>query len=220
MKFDKSLVLNQIKLHLGFDKDKQFADFLGIKPQTLSSWQSRNTYDTELLYSKCSDLNPSFLLTGEGELLKSEVISTASVANTSNIDGIENVIPLIPYSAIAGFGSGDVPAIMEHDIIDRYVVPGLKYVDFLIRVDGDSMEPTYEKGDVIACQIIHDGSFIQWGKTFVLDTEQGVLLKRLQPGLTENEYLCKSDNPNYQEFAIPKKQINNLALVKGLIRIE
>ncbi len=67
---DKSLVLNTIKKYLGFKKDKEFADFLQIKPNVLSNWHKRNTYDPELLYTKCDFLNPAYLLTGKGNLIK------------------------------------------------------------------------------------------------------------------------------------------------------
>lgn len=56
---------------LGIKKDAEFARFLGIKPQTLSSWYSRNTFDIELLYAKCEFISADWLLTGKGEMLKS-----------------------------------------------------------------------------------------------------------------------------------------------------
>ncbi len=71
MKIDKELILNEIKNHLGIKKDAEFARFLGIKPQTLSSWYSRNTFDIELLYAKCEFLNAEWLLTGKGDMVKS-----------------------------------------------------------------------------------------------------------------------------------------------------
>ncbi|MRI64010.1 hypothetical protein EDM00_08420 [Ornithobacterium rhinotracheale] len=67
---DKSLILNKIKLHLNFNSDTEFAKFLGVKPQVLSNWRARNTFDTELIYTKCEDIDANWLLTGEGEMLK------------------------------------------------------------------------------------------------------------------------------------------------------
>lgn len=69
---DKSLILNEIKFHLGFNKDSDFARFLGIKPQTLSTWHSRNTFDIELVYAKCEQIDANWLLGGGGPMLKSE----------------------------------------------------------------------------------------------------------------------------------------------------
>ncbi|MGV4380988.1 helix-turn-helix domain-containing protein, partial [Ornithobacterium rhinotracheale] len=70
---DKSLILNKIKLHLNLNSDTEFAKFLGIKPQVLSNWRARNTFDTELIYTKCEDVDANWLLTGEGEMLKSPI---------------------------------------------------------------------------------------------------------------------------------------------------
>ena len=36
----------------------QFSDYLGVKPQTVSSWVARGNFDVELVYSKCVGLNP------------------------------------------------------------------------------------------------------------------------------------------------------------------
>lgn len=67
---DKSLILNKIKNHYGFVKDSDFAKFLEITPQTLSNWKARNTFDPVLVYTKCEELNPHWLLLGEGPILK------------------------------------------------------------------------------------------------------------------------------------------------------
>lgn len=78
---DKRLILNNIKNHLGFKKQSEFANFLGIAPTTLSSWYARNTFDMNLVYSKCSFLNTNWLLTGEGEML----IENEKTTSTENL---------------------------------------------------------------------------------------------------------------------------------------
>ena len=70
MNVDKPLILSKIKEHYSFKKDSDFARFLEIKPQTLASWYTRNTFDIELLYSKCGDIDGNFLLTGKGNMLR------------------------------------------------------------------------------------------------------------------------------------------------------
>lgn len=67
--------------------DADFARFLGIKPQTLSSWYSRNTFDIELLYTKCGDINANWLLTGKGNMLKNQDISINNKENNGAIIG-------------------------------------------------------------------------------------------------------------------------------------
>lgn len=82
---NKSLILNNIKSHYNFNSDSDFAKFLGIKPQTLSSWHARNTFDIELLYAKCENINADFLLTGKGDVEK-----TKSKENATKIIGGKN----------------------------------------------------------------------------------------------------------------------------------
>lgn len=67
----KKIILDAIKSHYGFKSNTEYAAFLGIAPQTLSSWYSRNSIDYDLIYSKCVDIDANWLLTGEGEMLKS-----------------------------------------------------------------------------------------------------------------------------------------------------
>lgn len=67
---DKSLILNDIKNHYGFKTKEEFAHFLGIAPTTLSSWARRNSFDIDLVYAKCTEIDANWLITGHGEMLK------------------------------------------------------------------------------------------------------------------------------------------------------
>lgn len=71
-KINKTEVLNRIKEHFGFKSNAKLAAFLGIAPTTLSSWYSRDTFDIDIIYSKCVDLNLDWLLTGRGTVLLSQ----------------------------------------------------------------------------------------------------------------------------------------------------
>ena len=53
---DKSLILNEIRKYLNIKTDTEFANFLGIKQNTLSSWKARNSIDYDLIISKCDYL--------------------------------------------------------------------------------------------------------------------------------------------------------------------
>lgn len=104
---DKSLILNQIKNHLGFDKDSDFARFLGIKPQTLSTWHTRNTFDIELLYAKCEQIDANWLLDGKGPMLKNEEYSVSS----EQINSVEE--PAQVYGHDAEFWKNEYIAIQK-----------------------------------------------------------------------------------------------------------
>jgi phage repressor protein C with HTH and peptisase S24 domain len=86
---------------------------------------------------------------------------------------------------------------MDYEIEDNYVVPEFlgKGVKFLIRVSGSSMQPKYSNGDILACRPITDLTFFQWGKVYVLDTDQGSVVKRLFPCAEDADVIeCHSDN--------------------------
>lgn len=67
---DKSLILNELKKHYKFKNDGDFAYFLGIKQNTLSSWKTRNTLDYDLIISKCSDIDANWIFSGKGKMTK------------------------------------------------------------------------------------------------------------------------------------------------------
>lgn len=214
---DKALILNKIKEHKNFKSDADFARFLEIPAQNLSKWKARNTYDIEVLYTKCPELNPEWLLTGEGEMLKSENNST----ETSKEESVKG-IPLVNATAIGGYGN-NVFSFEERDVKDYYVIPKFKHkqVDFMIEVEGSSMYPKYNSGDVVACRIIKERNFIQWNKTHVIATrEQGIIIKRIKPSDAPNSLLMVSDNESYDPFNVPEEEIEGLAIVVGVIRLE
>lgn len=54
---------------------------------------------------------------------------------------------------------------------EKYIVPEFKNADFLTRVQGDSMEPEFFSGDIVACEkVTMDKLWFQWGKTYVMRT--------------------------------------------------
>ena len=223
----------------------KFANILGVSPQTISAWVARNTFDSELLYAKCSDLSAEWLLAGKGQMLKGDNPITAKSVSTDPERGINYVpptyptgevarqpeaacpvpqdskegIPLLPLSALAGTFTGET-TVMEYEC-ERYVIPAFKGADFLIQVKGDSMQPTYYSGDLVACQRVPlNDLFFQWNKTYVLDTVQGPLIKRVRRGSDDNHVLIVSDNTNYEPFELSKEQFHSVALVRGLVRLE
>lgn len=311
----KGEMLDAIKKHLNMPKNVDFARFLGISSQAVSNWYSRNTFDAELIYTKCDFINPAWLLTGRGDMIKEEELGqntsidvvynpTVECNQISNIQentqvkspikqrillflaekgitqyefyketgvtrgvlaqnngisednlskflayfpdvsvewlmtGMGNIykerenlpiakltsapnegIPLIPFSAMAGVLT-DESTILDYEC-ERYIVPAFKGADFLISVKGNSMSPTYISGDIVACQRIPlKDLFFQWNKPYVLDTKQGALIKRIKPGSDTEHILIVSDNKEYEPFELSYQDINAVALVVGLIRLE
>ena len=170
------------------------------------------------------ELNRNWLLFGEGEMLRTGAPAEVSVSEDAPPPQLIPAppgkgLPLIPLPAMAGFLKG--AADIDPNEIEWYFVPAFRDCQFLIRVKGESMSPRYLSGDIVACREVQDtGTFFQWGKTYVLDTDQGVVIKRVRPSEKENHILCVSDNPEYDPFDVPIAGIYHLAIVRGLIREE
>ena len=161
---------------------------------------------------------------GEPNVKKTYAIELAEKPTNTGIEAnnLGNAgIPLIPIDAMAGFGTGAVQ-VMHYDT-SKYIVPEFSElnVDFMIRVKGSSMVPKYNSGDLVACKkLVITDIFFQWNKVYVLDTEQGALIKRVKKGSRDNYILLISDNKNYDPFELHLSKIFAVALVVGVIRLE
>ena len=136
--------------------------------------------------------------------------------------GSSEGIPLIPLDAVAGFPAESGGGVRLEDY-ERYVIPEFenKGANFLIRVSGDSMVPLYYSGDLLACRKITDIRFFQWGTVYVLETSQGVLVKRVQESVDHaDSILCVSENSSvHHPFLLPRDDIRSLSIIVGLVRL-
>ena len=213
---EKGINDNQMTVNAGLS--------VGLIGKAKGSNKGMNAINIEKILLAYPDLNPDWLLTGRGEmtLYKRETSqypqTELPIAHQAS-DNIQEGIPLIPLSAMAGAFTGET-SVMEYEC-ERYVIPDFKGADFLMRVKGDSMQPTYYSGDLVACQRVPlNDLFFQWNKTYVLDTTQGPLIKRIMPGSDDGHIRIVSDNTNYPPFELSKDQFNGVALVRGLVRLE
>lgn len=222
-------MLEALISHFTNGNKAQFAKHLGVSPQTVSAWIARNTFDSELIYAKCRYINPSWLLTGQGNMLTSTESIQQNVESKheaiSIMKGMPSdikPIPLVTEHAAAGFGN-ECFTIEDDDVKDYYVIPKFRFnhVDFMIEVSGLSMYPHFKSGDVIACTILHEAKYIQWNRCHVIATrEQGILVKRIMPSENEECFKIVSDNKDFPPFDLPKEEITGIALVVGCVSLE
>lgn len=172
------------------------------------------------------DVNIEWLLTGEGPMLSHPTTPTPPTQPTTPTTPTSHPstsgIPLIPLDAVAGFPAESGGGVRLEDC-ERYVIPEFenKGANFLIRVSGDSMVPLYYSGDLLACRKITDIRFFQWGTVYVLETSQGVLVKRVQESVDHaDSILCVSENSSvHHPFLLPRDDIRSLSIIVGLVRM-
>ena len=125
--------------------------------------------------------------------------------------------PRIPYDAAAGTLTEAVEGITEYQCEQLPVISAFPKYDFTIRITGKSMEPEYFAGDEVACLRVNEKQFFQWGRVHVLDTTQGIVIKRIYDA--GESILCRSYNSEFPDFSIPKENIRSYNLVVGSLRL-
>ena len=218
------------------DRIKQFIDYKGFNLNNFSkSIGASNSYFNKVvknrgsigsdklvqIFSVYPELNPSWLLTGEGKMVIEYPDGQSVESQLSESVPVYNAYPLLSTLSVLDSNSSFV--IEETDINDYYTIPKFKdhKVDFLVEAIDNSMYPKYNNGDILACRKITDSSFIQWNKVHLLITKgQGFLIKRLSQSKDSDVYLAVSENEKNEPFTIPKKAILGMALIVGSICLD
>lgn len=159
------------------------------------------------------DVSSEWLLRGNGSMLKSE--------SSDFSFSYEGGTPLLPIEAWGGSLSGSSISILAEQC-KKYNVP-INNIDFLIPIAGDSMMPDYCPGDIVGIKKINERAFIEWGKVYVLDTCNGVVIKEIQPSENEGYITCVSRNMpgKYKPFEVSLNpdDFYGMYTVKGTVRL-
>lgn len=200
-----------VQKHKGLSP-KSFAEMIGFNYSTLNNYITgrRSSIDIDLIkkiLSSFDDINIEWIINGSGNMIK----------NHKPVKDNYETKPRVPYSASAGALTHALDGVCEYNCEYIPIVKQFQKYDFTIFVRGDSMLPRYEQGDEIACTYINGSEFIQWGRPHVLDTTQGIVIKRIYD---ESEKIkCVSYNKDYPDFSIPKNEIFSISLIVGLLRM-
>ena len=166
-----------------------FADLLNVNRSVLSAAKNGDEkYLTDTLMSKVKSIKDHHLSSPTEEEITQEMVL------------------VIPTGARAGTLADFSASIQAYDC-ERMVTP-IKGADYAIQVTGDSMSPEYPSGSMILIKRINEKAFIEWGKTYVLDTENGAVIKTIRKTDNPDVIECVSLNPAYQPFTMETKYIN------------
>lgn len=156
-------------------------------------------------------LSKTWLLTGEGEMLKSDTAQSGKDGQDEGKD--DDRVCLLPVEAMAGplqdFSMG---VELGHC---RKIKSPVKGADWAIQISGSSMEPYLRSGMIIYIRKI-SGRFIPWGEVMVMDTYDGVVVKEIYPVEDDPEVVeARSTNPKFPPFRIEKSLIIGIYRVLG-----
>lgn len=198
---------------------------MGIKQSTLKSivaGDAKPSFETiqKILKDDLVGLSAEWLIFGNGEMYSGSAKEISEIPLTeAEAEGIvkTQTRPRIPYTAAAGSLTSSVDGVTEDQCEQIPVITAFPSYDYTMFVKGDSMYPNLEGGDEVACKRIDNTSFIQWGKVHVLDTAQGIVIKRVYDD--GGDVKCVSYNKEYPDFTISKEEVYSMSLVVGMLRL-
>jgi len=198
---DKALILNSLKEYLNIKTNKEFAEFLGIKPTALSMWYKRNTYDIELIFKKCEGLNAHWLLTGEGNMFT----KNTEIENHINK---KPVVGGVPYWNLYVSAGHSVAEIVGKNKPDGYIkgLPGADIAENILPVAGASMEPEISSSAIVGVRRINNWVSLNTERIYLIITTEDRMIKRIEHD-PENENILWCVSPNYPRFKIYKDDI-------------
>lgn len=129
--------------------------------------------------------------------------------------------PHIPVAAQAGTLGSYSQAFHSNECDHFHIIPGFANYDFTITVQGNSMQPEYNEGDVVACRFINNLHEVHPKDTYLVDCSEGIVIKQLHISetLIADELIeCISLNPVYSPFKVSLNDIYTVAKVVGVIK--
>lgn len=225
----------------GFKSIRQFeieADLPnGFVGKSLSITKARQLQ----IQSAFPDLNMSWVLTGEGEMLRHA--PSQNITGNNNIVGNSNTgnntiiadtqaqkstdshsKPIVP-KYLTSQPNTDVYKILNTDghtmqLDSMTAIPPYNNFDFYYMVRQDAMKPLYKEGDVLALAHTERGSDIIQGASMIIDTNDfGFLLRRIYDRGDYYECRIINENSSFETQKIAKTKVIRLYRIVYSIRL-
>lgn len=216
------------------ESDAKVADALGMTRSALHSHKARGSVPYEALSIYCgrTGLSLDWLLYGRGEAggvidegeaprvylttaglkTRDEIMDTLDIKPNQFNDWLNNnefaVVPQVRGEAAAGGGLApdntvEMSVAFRADWLRRKGDHGNMAI---IRVQGDSMEPTLLSGDIVLVDF-NRNSIDHHGGVYVIAVDGDVMVKRVEKDLTQRVLRIISDNSRYDPQAVEPDRV-------------
>ena len=211
-----------IKIKGKVKSDRQFSLSLDYKPQSWSKILKGERTVTLDLIRKAAIIyrfNPVYILVGVGDkFLKQEESHLVKVAVDD--DNNEKILH-IPVTAKAGY-TDQFNDVQYLENLTAYNLPWdyFRHGSFRsFEIEGDSMEPVLQAGEIVICSNNDDSSLWQYniksGYVYVVVTQSDIVVKRVVNRLEkENVLELISDNPDYPPIIVKAEDLKEVWFVK------
>lgn len=224
------------------DRISKYIDFKGISVYKLEVdagfsngyWRKTKSISAnavESILRLYSDLDPVWVITGKGEMLKQP--STQEVSDNiiplSHPKTPDKIYPMSEFDLYDIDVSAGLSRLFSEEgdrnraYLGKISIPNMPKCDGAVKVIGDSMYPLLKSGDIIAYKEVHNIESVQYGEIYILqienDSDISVVVKYVKKSSEGNEFLnLVSYNKEHDPKDVRKESITALARVILCIR--
>lgn len=210
---EKGLSLNSLSLQFGksgtylhkfinFDSPKRLDEEVRMKLAAILEVDEQELTDLPITPTPAHMAGVSLIADKIASLFNKEDIVTIDMVDATACcgDGVENLpekicghwrLPLAEFKSLASGNPNDIK---------------------MLRVQGDSMQPTINEGDFVWVDI--SNNFVGSDGIYLIRMATGLAVKRLQAGLSN--VVIKSDNPTYSDITA---EVGELKIVGRVVHI-
>lgn len=133
-------------------------------------------------------------------------------------DSKNDRIAYVPFAAQAGYVKHYNEISYLHQL-NTYSLPGFTNGTYrMFPVEGNSMYPTYQSGDILICKYVEQSTQIKDGECYVIVSMEGICVKRCINALQKRgAIIIESDNNDYKPDIIPVETIREIWQPKARI---
>lgn len=195
---------------------KNLSEKIGLdRPQAIYDIQKGKTKNispnmADKIASAFPEINRTWLLTGEGEMLKGGAENTQQIGT-----------PVYNIDVVCG-REGCELSFTDERIIGYVDLPGISHASHIIEASGDSMSPRINNGDRIVVREIETWDYFVYGQAYVIITDEYRLLKyvRKHPDCPREFVILRSENPAYDDIELPITAIRKLFVVENVLSVK
>ena len=224
------------------DRISKYIDFKGISVYKLEVdagfsngyWRKTKSISAnavENILRVYSDLDPVWVITGVGEMIKQPSTQEASgdIIPLSHPKTPDKIYPMSEFNLYDIDVSAGLSRLFSEDgdrnkaYLGKISIPNMPKCDGAVKVIGDSMYPLLKSGDLIAYKEVHSIESVQYGEIYILqienDSDVSVVVKYVKKSSEGNDYLnLVSYNKEHDPKDVRKESITALARVILCIR--
>lgn len=194
-------VIKKLKELLDIKTDFELAKLLDVKPNTVSSWKSRESLHFEKIIALCEmhkiDLNTLFLAGTESNnsfnIYKRRVKMISVEHHFEYCLDAKNALAICP----------------------TFIYPTEEEVDTAFQISSENMYPTIKVSSYVLSKKISLQDLKPWNLYVLVLKDKGIVCYRFKRKTDTSELFFISDNENYENLIVPENQVKEVFCVRG-----